>query len=123
MSTTELTGTWTKSHTGEWRARIVGDHPEDLKGKKVLMRRRNGDESTAEITGVAWEGKDKKTDEPVIVANVRPLNDGPKAKKRANSAYGRRSRRRFEEDEGSSFPCHVCNGYCMSGDMGYCPHQ
>lgn len=95
-------GSWgvrlTKFELGEFRA------GESL---QVQVVKKSG-ESKLEDIKVFWAGKTQY---------------GACALARIERASGGYSRPRFDEDEGSSWPCHVCGKFCFSGEHGYCPEE
>ena len=104
--------TYTKLRSGDWGVRIDAVHP---KGRtlNVLVEKRNGDAKEETVT-VFWSGKG------VSLAAIAET----KTSARRGSYSGRRnSRPRFEDDEGSSFPCHICGKFCYSGEHGYCKNN
>ena len=119
-----LTGTYTKLRSGEWGVRIQGEHRKsgEVGPYEVKVKTKAGKVKT-EVCEVFWSGSG------ISLATVQ-RREGPRV--RAGSRFDARDfqrrhggggRPRFEEDEGSSFPCHRCGGYCYSGEHGYCPKE
>lgn len=107
-----MTATYTKLSKGDWGVRIPRAHN---KGDNLAVEvtKKNGQKKVEDVR-VIWSGKDRDGGDvslAVIQKGQRSRADG----------YDRKPR--FAEDEGSSFPCHVCGKFCYSGDNGYCPEE
>lgn len=109
-----MTARPTKLRDGSWGARVPGK-PDA--GDIVTISTRSGKKWDAEIDSVLWTGKSKYGKGTESLCSLVGNGGGSSR----SSGYSRR--RRFEDDEGSSFPCHVCGQFCFSGDTGHCPQE
>ena len=108
--------TYTKLRDGSWGVRL---DTERSKGDTdtVTVTKRSGETKTERIT-VLWSGKG------ISLCKIIKSGGGRRnAYGQHTSRYSSGSRNRggsFGEDEGSSYPCHVCGTFCFSGEHGYC---
>ena len=112
-----MTGRYTRLKDGTWAVKVSGKLEKGAI-ETITVQKKDGSETVENIRCI-WTGKDKyskgKTISLGVIVGV--------SRKRYYGGSGYTKRLKFDEDEGSSFPCHICGGFCFCSENGYCPKE
>ena len=114
-----MNASYTKLKDGDWGVRIEGTLDKGTR-TEITVTKRSGETKTEKVV-VLWSGKGISLAK-IITKSTRSSGSSGYSRSGRNygRSYGGRRRERFQDDEGCSWPCHVCGRFCRSGENQYC---